>query len=101
MCGGDGLADILGRRYGTRKLPWSKEKSWVGSLGMFVGGWIFSAIILIIYIYAGVFPANWVLYLVAISIIAFGCTLVESLPLKDVDNITVTLTAVLLGYILF
>jgi dolichol kinase len=30
-------------------------------------------------------------------LIALGCTLVESLPLADVDNLTISLTAVLLG----
>ena len=37
MCGGDGLADIIGRRYGTAKLPFNKAKSWAGSLAMFTG----------------------------------------------------------------
>jgi phytol kinase len=35
MCGGDALADILGRRYGKIKLSWNKTKSWVGSLGRY------------------------------------------------------------------
>lgn len=38
MCGGDGLADVVGRRFGTSKLPWNSNKSWAGSLGMFLGG---------------------------------------------------------------
>lgn len=37
MCGGDGLADIIGRRLGSAKLPWNKDKSWAGSLAMFGG----------------------------------------------------------------
>lgn len=37
MCGGDGLADIVGRRYGSAKLPFNHSKSWVGSLAMFTG----------------------------------------------------------------
>lgn len=37
MCGGDGLADIIGRKYGTAKLPFNKAKSWAGSLAMFIG----------------------------------------------------------------
>ena len=41
MCGGDGLADIVGRRWGTNKLPWARDKSWIGSLGMLAGGWVF------------------------------------------------------------
>jgi dolichol kinase len=39
--------------------------------------------------------------LLPITIIAVVATLVESLPLKDVDNITITLAAVALGYWLF
>jgi phytol kinase len=101
MCGGDGLADILGRRFGNRKLPWNSQKSWVGSLGMFGGGWLFSSVVLLIYILAGVFPGDWISYFPVITVIALGGTFIESLPIKDVDNITVTLTAVLLGYILF
>src|SRR3990172_9612441 len=49
LCGGDGLADILGRRYGKVKLPWNRGKSWAGSGGMFLGGWIFALIVLLIY----------------------------------------------------
>lgn len=37
MCGGDGLADIVGRRYGSAKLPFNVKKSWAGSLAMLAG----------------------------------------------------------------
>ena len=37
MCGGDGLADIVGRQYGSAKLPFNVDKSWAGSLAMFSG----------------------------------------------------------------
>ena len=37
MCGGDGLADIVGRKFGAAKLPFNKSKSWAGSLAMFAG----------------------------------------------------------------
>lgn len=38
MCGGDGLADIIGRRFGkVNKLPWNSNKSWAGSLAMLFG----------------------------------------------------------------
>ena len=39
--------------------------------------------------------------LVGGTVIALVGTLVESLPFKDVDNITVTLVAVLLGQLIF
>lgn len=101
MCGGDGLADIMGRGIQSPKLPWSKNKSVAGSLGMLLGGWVLAAIILFIFVIAGVFPSPFGIYLLPITIIALVGTLVESLPLKDVDNITVTLVAVLLGQFIF
>jgi phytol kinase len=101
MCGGDGLADILGRGLKSPKLPWNKDKSWAGSLGMFIGGWALAAFILGMFVLAGIFVGPFTGYLVPITLIALAGTLVESLPLKDVDNITVTLVAVLLGYLLF
>ena len=100
MCGGDGLADIFGRRLGKVKLPWNKNKSWVGSLGMFLGGWIFSVCIMGLYLAAGIFSGSLQAYLIPLALIALVGTAVESLPLKDVDNITVTLAALAAGYIL-
>jgi phytol kinase len=99
MCGGDGLADILGRRYGKTTLPWSTKKTWIGSIGMFTGGWIFAAGIILIYILAGIFPGPFDTYLLPVTLIAMIGTLVESLPLKDIDNITVTVSSVILGHL--
>ena len=101
MCGGDGLADVVGRRWGKAKLPWAPGKSWIGSLGMFLGGWIFALFILWVFVSAGVFAAPFSAYFPTLTIIALVGTIVESLPLKDVDNITVTLAAVIAGHLLF
>ena len=39
MCGGDGLADVVGRRWGASgRLPWNPDKSWAGSAAMLLGG---------------------------------------------------------------
>jgi len=47
LCGGDGLADIIGKRFGgNNKLSWSKKKTLAGSLGMLAGGWVFSVVVL-------------------------------------------------------
>jgi len=100
MCGGDGLADILGRRFGRKSLPWAKEKTWVGSAGMFMGGWTFAVGILAIYISFNIFPGTVNDYISAATLIAFVGTIVESLPIKDVDNITVTIAGLGLGHIL-
>jgi phytol kinase len=101
MCGGDGLADVIGRKFGKIKLPFNKEKSWAGSLAMFIGGWIWAASILAAYIALKVFPGTWAAYLAPLTLIAAAGTVIESLPLHDVDNISVTLTASFLGQILF
>ncbi len=101
MCGGDGLADIFGRKWGTRKIIWNERKTWAGSLGMFLGGWVLSILIIWIYSFYGVFSLPVQSFLAPITLIAFAGTVVESIPLKDIDNITVTFTAVILGYFLF
>lgn len=101
MCGGDGLADIIGRRYGKTRLPWNKGKSIVGSLGMFAGGFLAAATVLALYVVVGRFSQPFSMYLVPLAVIALAGTIVESFPFKDIDNITVTLTAVALGNIFF
>jgi phytol kinase len=101
MCGGDGLADILGRRFGRRPLPWSPQKTWMGSFGMLTGGWILSMGILTAYVFAGIFPGPLQNYLSAVTILALVGAVVESLPLHDIDNLTVTGSAVALGLLLW
>jgi phytol kinase len=101
MCGGDGLADILGRTWGARRIPWNRAKSYAGSFGMLVGGWLCSVLVVWIFSLAGVFSQPIQTYLLPITLIAVVGTLVESLPLKDIDNITITLSAMIVGYFLF
>ncbi len=101
MCGGDGIADLVGRRFKSPKLFHSPEKSIAGSLGVLLGGWLLSALILGGYVFLGIFPGPFSRFLLPITVIAVVATLVESLPQKDVDNITVTLAAAILGYFLF
>lgn len=101
MCGGDGIADLVGRRLNSRRISYSPEKSIAGSLSVFFGGWLLSAFVLAIYISAGVFDRPFTSFIPPLTIIAFVSALVESLPYRDIDNITVTLTAAVLGYFLF
>jgi phytol kinase len=101
MCGGDGIADIVGRRVRSPNLPWSREKSVAGSLSVFAGGWLLTIFIFAIYVWIGVFPGPVARYLLPVTWIALGAMLVESLPFKDIDNITLTVVAVLIGYLVF
>ena len=101
LCGGDGLAEILGRNYGKTSLPWNKGKSWIGSAGFFTGGWILSMIVLWIFQAAGVFEGEYTTFLLPVSLVALGSMLVEFVTPRDLDNLTIPAAAVLLGLILF
>jgi phytol kinase len=101
MCGGDGLADIVGRKFGEVKLPWNTKKSVAGTLGMFFGGWFLAGAILFLFINQGIFPGTFTDYLFPLTVIALAGAIIESLPLRDIDNITVSITAVILGHLLF
>jgi phytol kinase len=98
LCGGDGLADIVGTRLTSISLPWSNRKSIAGSAAMFVGGWVFAAAILAIYVSVGKFSGPFSSYLLGITGIALIGAVIESLPFKDIDNLTVPVVAVILGY---
>src|SRR5688500_4301541 len=95
MCGGDGIADIVGRRVNSPKLPSSREKSVAGSLSVFAGGWLLTVLLFAIYIWIGEFNGPLSLYLAPITWIALGAMLIESLPFKDIDNITLSVVSAL------
>jgi len=101
MCGGDGIADIVGRRVKSPKLAWSREKSLAGLTSVFVGGWLMTVFVIAVYIGAGVFAAPLADYRLPVSLIALGGTLIESLPYKDIDNITLTVVSVIIGHLVF
>lgn len=94
MCGGDGLADVVGRGVKSPALPWSPRKTLAGSLAVWLGGWFLAAAVLTVYVGLGVFslPTGWFWLLGGVGLLAAA---VESLPFRDVDNITVTVTALL------
>lgn len=103
MCGGDGLADVVGRRWGAVKLPFSANKSWAGSAAMFAGSFVFGFGFLALFNLFGDFqPAlNLASVAAAVAIISLAATVVESLPFQDIDNITTTAAAIMLGVLLF
>jgi len=101
MCGGDGVADIVGRRVKSPRLFWSREKSMAGSLSVFIGGALLTALILFIYVNVGAFDSLFSGYLFPIAWVALGGMLVESFPFKDIDNITLTVVSVLIGTLVF
>jgi phytol kinase len=103
MCGGDGLADLLGRRWGKAKLPFNPTKSWVGSLTFLLAGFAFAFVFVALFNQWGVLvpKLDSAAILWKTALIAAAATIVEALPLRDIDNLTTTATAVILGLLLF
>ena len=99
MCGGDGLADIIGRRYGRAKLPFNPQKSWAGSAAMFLGGFIFALVFVFLFQALGYYalPHDALNITLRILLIAFVAALVEMLPIESIDNLTTTATAIVLA----
>jgi phytol kinase len=92
MCGGDGLADVIGRRWGDVKLPWSPAKSWAGSAAMLLAGWALAWVFVAWFAALGFVPAASASPLV-LFVIATAATAVESAPYADIDNVTITAVA--------
>ena len=99
MCGGDGLADIIGRRYGRAKLPFNPQKSWAGSAAMFLGGFIFALVFVFLFQALGYYalPYDALNITLRVLLIAFVAALVEMLPIESIDNLTTTATAIVLA----
>jgi phytol kinase len=97
MCGGDGLADIVGRRWGVYKLPLNPEKSWAGSAAMFGGSFAFALGMLAWFEHLGLLVFSYSPMVLVVAAIALIVTLVEALPFRDIDNLTLTGTAIVLG----
>ncbi len=100
LCGGDGLADVLGKRIPSPSLPWSRGKTVAGSLAMLLGGWIIAALVLGFFILMGAIRAPLSILLGPLFTIATLAAVVESLPLSDLDNLTVPAAAILAGHFL-
>lgn len=103
MCGGDGFADIIGRRFGSgNPLPWNAQKSFAGSIGFIIGGFVVASGLLAYFDAFGFVDVVGATY-VSTAVIACACALVESLPLTDFvdDNFSVALTAIALGTLLY
>jgi phytol kinase len=99
MCGGDGLADIIGRRWGTVRLPINPQKSWAGSAAMAVGGFVFAFGFVALFQALGLYhlPLSVGAVAVRIGLISVVTAVIEALPLPDIDNLTTTTVAIVLA----
>jgi len=100
MCGGDGLADIIGRRFGgTNKLFYNASKSWAGSAAMFFGSLVFSEVLLLIFAKYGFLDHVTSATTARVALICALAAALESLPINKFvdDNISVPVVALILG----
>ncbi|XP_062204178.1 probable phytol kinase 2, chloroplastic [Phragmites australis] len=102
LCAGDGVADIVGRRFGHAKLPHNPEKSYAGTIAMFLAGFIASVLYMCYFHHFGFVEESWTL-VVAFGAISLVAAVVESLPISTRldDNLTVPLACVLVGAVVF
>lgn len=101
VCGGDGSAEIIGRKWGRKKIFKNANKTWVGSTSFFIGSWLLALIVMAIYIAAGVFQLSLASLILPLTLISIVSTVVEAVSPLDLDNITVPAVAVILGFLLF
>ncbi|CAM6127213.1 unnamed protein product [Calypogeia fissa] len=98
LCAGDGFADIIGRNFGTKKLPYNEDKSIAGTVGFFIMASLMSMIYLSYFAAFGflqILPGTFL----GVILISFLTALVESLPISTRidDNFTVPFAAIVLG----
>ncbi|XP_059626443.1 probable phytol kinase 3, chloroplastic [Cornus florida] len=102
LCAGDGLADIVGRQFGSLKIPYNRNKSFAGSIAMAAAGFITSIGFMYYFSMLGYIQGCWemVLGFLLVSLVA---ALVESHPLSTEldDNLTVPVASMLVGSVVF
>ncbi len=95
MAWGDGLAALVGQRFGKHKYKiWGGQKSWEGSLTMTVVSYVITCLILLSV--QGNIWQTWVVSL-AVAVVA---TSLEAFSLLGIDNLTVPLGSAALCYFL-
>ena len=93
---GDGLATLIGKHFKAKELPWNGDKSYAGSLAFFIFGTIGATVLL-----KWMLPElSFNLALIAAAKTALVAALVESLPLKVNDNVSVAVTSAFVMYLL-
>ena len=93
MTWGDGLAALIGQRFGKHKYYlFGANKSWEGSLTMTVVSYLVSVIILL-----ATRGSSWQIWLVS-ALVSITATLLESVSFLGIDNLTVPIGSAILAY---
>lgn len=95
MTWGDGLAALIGQRFGKHPYTvWGMKKSWEGTLTMAIVSYIVSSLI-----FLGVQGNVWQTWVVAIAVALVASSL-EAFSKLGIDNLTVPLGSAALGFAL-
>lgn len=95
MTWGDGLAALVGQRFGRHPYTlWDMKKSWEGSLAMAAISYVISSLIL--FSVQGALWQTWVIAF-AIALVATG---LEAFSKYGIDNLTVPLGSATLAFLL-
>jgi dolichol kinase len=97
LAGGDGLADIIGRKYGGNKKfgIGGAEKTVAGSVGMFFGSFLFSYILIALFSIE-IAAFNLALLFLPVLVISLVAMIVEALTPKNLDNWTVPIAVIVI-----
>ncbi|MFO7836912.1 MAG: hypothetical protein R6V83_09665 [Candidatus Thorarchaeota archaeon] len=101
LAGGDGLADVIGRKYGgAKKFGFGgAEKTVVGSIGMFIGSFLFSIFLVAIFsLEVTAFSViDLIIPIVVVSIVA---TIVEAITPSGYDNLSIPIATIIMVLLL-
>ncbi len=102
LAGGDGLADMIGRKYGGEKKfgIGGAEKTIMGVIAMFLGSFIVSLILIVIFSLEPGTSITLISLIVPLLIISIVATVVEALSPKNVDNWTIFVAVIITVLIL-
>lgn len=104
LCMGDGASGLFGPIFGKTKLAWNRTKSLEGSTFFFVFSLVSVCLVHHMFIAMGwtpipfVNPTQAMAYYSRVAGAVLLCTAVESLPIKDWDNVTVFLTSAFVSH---
>ncbi len=95
MAWGDGLAAIIGQRFGKHKYQlFGGQKSWEGSLTMAIVSFVICSLILL-----SVQGNSWQVWMISV-VVALVTTGLETISFAGIDNLTVPLGSAALAFVL-
>lgn len=102
MAAGDGLADIIGRKFGSTKWPFNRSKSIAGTTGFIGAATLVTYALLVLYNSTGCFsmPLDSSMLFPKVLLISTLCSAVELIPWLE-DNISVPVAGAILASVVF